>query len=86
MQQRPRQSFSDLVFLWGFIAVFAALLGSGVYEAYKVVSAIPAAFDASSTQFHNPMSGSDENPYAGQRGGRMTPRERSEYRRRSGQN
>src|SRR5581483_5139075 len=59
--QRRRQSLSDLVLVWGFLLSFAALFAVACVEAWKIVSVVPAAFEASpSVGLRNPMDAHDD--------------------------
>ena len=80
MQQRRRQSLADMLLVWGFVLSFAGLLGAGFFEACKIVSVLPAAFESSPVLLRSPMRAWEEdyrpNP-PGQR--RMTPQQRAQY-------
>jgi hypothetical protein len=69
LQERQRYHLLDLILVWGFLLFFAALLGAGGYEAWKIVSVIPAAFQSSPGDWSNPMGtvygGQRPNPYGG---------------------
>jgi hypothetical protein len=86
MKRRQKESLADMIVIWGFVLSFAGLLGAGCFEAYKIVSVIPAAFATSSSSWSNPMNGSYGGYEPDQSGGRrMTPRERAQNNGRSGQ-
>ncbi|HEY3862084.1 MAG TPA: hypothetical protein VGO59_09370 [Verrucomicrobiae bacterium] len=66
-RRRQRESLSDILIVWGFLLSFIALLGAGCFEAWKVVSVIPAAFQSSTAVMRNPMwaSSDDSGPSRG---------------------
>lgn len=77
MQRRRRQSLGDTLLVWGFVLSFAGLMGAGCFEAIKLVSLVPAAFESSPGVLRNPMWASEEEFQPNQFGrGRMTPQQR----------
>lgn len=75
---RRRQSLSDLILVWGFLLSFAALFVVACVEAWKIVSIVPAAFEASPTvAFRNPMNHDDTRPAQGANT-HMTPQQRAQ--------
>jgi hypothetical protein len=87
MQRRQKQSLADLLVVWGFVFSLLSLMGAGCFEAYKIVAAIPAAFESSSGMWDNPMNASDQD-YQQSRSGRrrMTPRQRADQEEQQRQN
>jgi hypothetical protein len=80
MQRRRRQSWSDLLLVWGFVASFLGLFGLACFEAAKIFAAVPAAFNSSPIGLRNPMEVSDgDYQPSGAMGSRqrMTPKERA---------
>jgi hypothetical protein len=77
-RRKRRQSWSDRLLVWGFVASFVGLFGAACFEALKIVEVIPAAFRAAPVGLQNPMNVSqgDYVP-SGSGGTRMTPRERA---------
>jgi len=75
-----------MLLLWGFVLSLVALMGAGCFEAWKIVSVIPAAFESSPEAWRIPMLYSGEDSRPNQTGrGRMTPRERALERQRAEQ-
>jgi hypothetical protein len=68
-----------MLLVWGFVLSFAGLIGAGCFEAYKIVSVLPAAFESSPALLRSPMRAWEEeyrpNP-PGRR--RMTPQQRAQ--------
>jgi hypothetical protein len=86
MQRQQRESLVETLMVWGFVLSLAGLLGLGCFEACKILSVIPAAFESSPPSFRNPMWASDDDARPSQFGrGRMTPRERAQDRDRAAQ-
>jgi hypothetical protein len=86
MQQRRRQSLTDMLLVWGFVLSFLGLCGAGCFEAFKIVAVIPAAFESSPVVWRNPMRGSENDYQPNQPGWRgMTARQRAQYGERAGQ-
>ena len=80
MQRRRRQTFGDMLLVWGFVASFLGLFGAACFEAFKIVAVVPAAFSSSPIGLQNPMAASQGDYQPNQTGGsKMTPRERAEY-------
>jgi|GEM_PF-6224871 len=77
--QRRRQSLSDLVLVWGFLLSFAALFAVACVEAWKIVSVVPAAFEASpSVGLRNPMDAHDDTRPVQGANTHMTPEQRAQ--------
>jgi hypothetical protein len=86
MQPRQRESLLDTLLIWGFVLSFVGLMGAGFFEACKIFSALPAAFESSPAALRNPMRASDDDARPNLYGrGRMTPGERARERERAGQ-
>jgi hypothetical protein len=84
MQQRRQLSLTDMLLVWGFLLSFFGLLGAGLFEAYKIVAVIPAAFDSAPAVLRNPMGGSEEDYQPNPSGrSRMTAQQRRQYEERA---
>ncbi len=82
MQRRRRQTLDETIILWGFLASLAGLLAAGCYEAYKIVSVVPYAFEASPGLMRNPMAASEDDYQPNQPGRpRTTAQQRAQYSR-----
>jgi hypothetical protein len=80
MQRQRLQSYAEMLLVWGFVLSFVALLGAGCFEACKIVTVIPGAFESSPAVWRNPMRASDGDYQANQsEQRRMTSRERAQY-------
>jgi hypothetical protein len=80
MQKRRKQSWADILLVWGFVLSFAAVLVAGGFEAYKILAVIPAAFGSSSGVWRNPMAASQDDYQPVQPGRRkMTSRNRAQF-------
>jgi hypothetical protein len=80
MQPQRRQSWEDILLVWGFVLSFAAMLVAGGFEAVKLVKLVPGAFESSPGALQNPMRASEDGYQmngSGQR--RMTAQERAKY-------
>ena len=55
-RRRRKQSWTDLLLVWGFVASFFGLFGVACFEAFKIVAVVPAAFKSGPMGFQNPMS------------------------------
>ena len=76
--QRRRKSWSDVVLVWGFLLSFAGLFGVACFEALKIVSVVPAAFEGRA-EFRKPMMGADDDAQQDAAQAHMTPQERAQY-------
>jgi hypothetical protein len=76
--RRRKQSLTDFLLVWGFVASFLGLFGAACFEAFKIVAVVPAAFQSGPVGFQNPMaaSQSDYQP-SGSGGTHMTPKDRA---------
>jgi len=85
MQQRRRLSLTDMLLVWGFLLSFFGLLGAGLFEAFKIVAVIPAAFESAPAVWRNPMGESQDDFPPNLRGGKgMTAQQRRQYEERAG--
>ena len=80
VQRRRKQSWSDILVVWGFLASFLGLFGAACFEAAKIFEVVPAAFQgAGATSLQNPMdvSAGDYQPKGNTE--HMTPQQRAQY-------
>ena len=86
MQRRQRFSLADTLLVGGFVLSLVALMGAGCFEAWKIVSLLPAAFESAPSYRSLPMGASDDDSRPNQFGSRrMTPRQRAQERQRAEQ-
>jgi hypothetical protein len=78
MQRQQRLSLGETILVLGFVLSFAGLLAAGCFEACKIVSVVPAAFESSPSVLRNPMMASDDDSLPSRTGRRrMTPQQRA---------
>jgi len=76
MQRQQRQSLADTILVWGFVLFLAGLFGAGGFEAWKILSVIPAAFESAS-DMRSPVWPSQQDDRPNQSGRRPSAQQRA---------